>query len=49
MGDKEENKSDISDDLREEFEKTGKIHIEKEASSMNFRSFGPLKLMKIGI
>ena len=30
MGDKEENKSDISDDLIEEFEKTGKIHIEKD-------------------
>ena len=30
MGDKEENKSDISENLRKEFEKTGKIHIEKD-------------------
>ena len=30
MGDKEENKDNIADNLREEFEKTGKIHIEKD-------------------
>ena len=30
MGDKEENNSDISDDLREEFEKTGKILIDND-------------------